>query len=288
MKEKTARSIPIFLIRVMIIHTLTYFIAGMLASSIFDYRSVFNLPIIRDYMIEFGTASIFWGPFIQPIRGLIIGLVLIPFRRFLADSKYGWLYLWLIFVGIGIVSTPAAAPSSIEGIIYTKLPLWYHLFGLPEILAQTLVFSALVYLYMRHPAGILNALPPVFSVILQSFAGACFAFIGYAVISIIFAIAGNAEINSESNMSLKVQGLFVAPFVCNFAITAFLNLSKHVRKIKRIVIFQIAWLSNAIVVMAYQQIFLGGADIVYAIIAPVLPAVITAIISSKKTEEINI
>jgi len=283
MKEETARSIPVFLIRVMIIHTLTYFIAGMLASNIFDYRYVFDLPGIRDYMVKFGATSVFWGPFIQPVRGLIIGLVLIPFRSFLADAKYGWLYLWLIFVGIGIVSTPAAAPSSIEGIVYTKLPLWYHFFGLPEILIQTLVFSVLVFLYMRHPTGIIDAMPPVFGVIVQSFAGACFAFIGYAVISILFAIVGNVEINAEANMSLKVQGLFIAPFLCNFVIILLLNVSNYISGVKSIVSFFIIWLSNAILIAVYQQIFLDGANLTYAIIAPILPTVIiTAIAYSKK------
>ena len=237
-------------------------------------------------MVDFGSTSVFWGPFIQPIRGLIIGLVLIPFRGFLADEKYGWLYLWLIFVGIGIVSTPAAAPCSIEGIVYTKLPLWYHFFGLPEILVQTLVFSVFVYLYMRHPTGIVDALPPVYGVLLQSFAGACFAFIGYAVVSIIFAIAGNVEIQAEANMSLKVQGLFIAPFVCNFVIITFLNHGKYLKEVKRIIIFLVIWLSNAILVAAYQEIILNSADIFYAIIAPILPAVIiTAIVSSKKVSD---
>jgi len=136
---------------------------------------------------------------------------------------------------------------------------------------------------MRHPTGIIDALPPMFGVILQSFAGACFAFIGYAVISIIFAIAGNVGINAEANMSLKVQGLFIAPFLCNFVIITFLNPSKYLRGVNRLVIFLVIWLCNAILVMVYQQIFLDTADLVYAIISPILPAVIiTAIIYSKK------
>jgi len=284
MQEKTARSIPVFLIRIMIIHTLTYFITGMLASNILDYRAVFALPIIRDFMVDFGSTSVFLRPFIQPIRGLIIALVLIPFRAFLAAEKYGWLYLWLIFVGIGIVSTPAAAPCSIEGLVYTKLPLWYHFFGLPEILIQTLVFSVLVYLYMRHPTGIIEALPPVYGLILQSFAGACFAFIGYAVVSIIFAIVGNVEIKAETNMSWKVQGLFLAPFVCNFIIITLLKQGKYLRTVNRKLLFLVIWLSNSIFVAAYQAIILHSTDIFYALIAPILPAmIIIAIVSNKKS-----
>lgn len=284
MKEKIANSIPIFLIRVMIIHTLTYFAAGMLASNILNYRAIFELPIIRDYMVEFGTGPIFLGPFVQPIRGLIIGLVLVPFRSFLAKEKYGWLHLWLIFVGIGILSTPAAAPGSVEGVIYTKLPLWYHFFGMPEILTQTLAFSILTYLYMRYPSGIMDALPPVYSVTLQSISGACFAFIGYAIASIAFALLGNVDINAEANMSLRAQGLFFAPFACNFAIITFFNLSKFIKKRGRKSIFLVTWLSNAVLIAAYQQIFLGGANIVYVIVAPILPAIIITLMLSKRVK----
>ena len=111
MRETMAKSIPIFLIRVIIIHTLTYMIAGLLASSLFDYRSVYELPIIGDYMVSYGEESVTWGPFIQPVRGLIIGLALLPFRRFLGNTRYGWFYIWLIMIGIGIVATPTAAPA---------------------------------------------------------------------------------------------------------------------------------------------------------------------------------
>ena len=60
------------------------------------------------------------------------GLVLLPFRIVLAATRWGWLQLWLLIVGVGIVSTPAAAPSSIEAVIYTRLPLWYHAVGSPR------------------------------------------------------------------------------------------------------------------------------------------------------------
>lgn len=223
-------------------------------------------------MIEFGSGSTFWGPFVQPIRGLIIGLVLIPFRSFLAEAKYGWLYLWLIFVGIGILSTPAGAPCSIEGMVYTKLPLWFHFFGLPEILGQTLVFSVLLYIYMRYPRGIMDILPPAFSVVFQLLAGACFAFIGYAVVSILFAVVGNVDISAEANLSLKVQGIFILPLVFKFAIIMYSNLGKGLKNVKRETLFVIVWLINAVLLAVYQQIVLNGANPAYAVLAPVLPA----------------
>ncbi len=282
MKEKTAKSIAIFLLRVIVIHFLTYYFFGMLASRVLHYETILSLPVIRDYMLGYGDASVVWGPLIQPVRGLILGCVLLPFRNFLAEKKYGWIYLWLVFVGIGILSPPAAAPCSIEGIIYTRLPLWYHLIGLPEILLQTLVFSILVHLYMRYPDKLLESLPPVIGILLQSIAGACFAFIGYAVFSVLYALTAGVEINAEANLSLKVQGLFIAPFVLNFAAIAFFTMSKRIRGIRRIKLFLIIWFCNAVLIAAYQNLVMGGANPLFVIAAPVLPSTIVAAIASKK------
>ncbi|TJX12848.1 hypothetical protein E9840_11755 [Tissierella creatinini] len=282
MKEETAKSIPIFLLRVIVIHFLTYYFFGMLASRVLHYETILSLPVIRDYMLGYGDASVVWGPLIQPARGLILGCVLLPFRNFLAEKKYGWIYLWLVFVGIGILSPPAAAPCSIEGMIYTRLPFWYHLIGLPEILLQTLVFSILVHLYMRYPAKVLKSLPPVIGILLQSIAVACFAFIGYAVFSVLYALKAGVEINAEANLSLKVQGLFIAPFVLNFAAIAFLNMSKRIRGISRISLFFIIWFCNAVLIAVYQELLMGGANPLFVIVAPVLPSMIVAVTASKK------
>ncbi|MBB6444042.1 hypothetical protein [Bacillus benzoevorans] len=282
MRETTAKSIPVFLIRVMIIHTLTYIVAGILASSLLDYRSVFELPIIGDYMVPYGEESVVWGPYIQPARGLIIGLVLLPFRRFLEKTGYGWFYIWMIMAGIGIVATPSAAPGSIEGIIYTKLPLWFHFFGLTEVLLQTLVFSIFVHMYLRYPTGIIKVLPPIFGIGLESFAGACFAFIGYALISILFAFINQVPITAEANMSLKVQGLFIAPFIANFLIIIFFKNMRFTREVHPIFTFLIIWLVNTISVAVYQQFILEGADLLYALAAPILPALIIVLIAAPR------
>jgi cytochrome c oxidase subunit IV len=288
MKGTPAYNSAVFLLRVIIIHTLTYFIMGLIISNLFNYHEILEAPVIRDFMIGYGSASVFWGPFAQPIRGLIIGLVLMPFRTFLGGLKHGWLYLWLIFVGIGILSTPAAAPSSIEGLIYTRLPLWYHLIGLPEILIQTLVFSWLVHQYMRHPSGILASLPEVFGTLLQAFAGACFAFIGYAVVSILYALAGSADINSAENMSFRVQGLFIALLICNFLIIIFHRANHRLSQAKLIALFGVVWISNALVIGIYQQLFWVQANLGYAILAPVIPSLIMVAIMSKKGQSNNI
>ena len=56
-----------------------------------------------------------------------------------------------LLVGVGILSTYAAGPSSVEGVIYTELPLKYHVFGIPEVFGQALAFSMCLVGWYRHP-----------------------------------------------------------------------------------------------------------------------------------------
>jgi hypothetical protein len=72
----------IFLYRTTLIHTLTYFIVGIIVSKIFNYSAVFRLPEIESFMRQSDSIYVLLGPFLQPIRGLIIGLGLFPFRKF--------------------------------------------------------------------------------------------------------------------------------------------------------------------------------------------------------------
>ena len=156
-------------------------------------------------MRPFGSVAVFVGPLVQVARGAIIAVVLLPFRE-VFGRRHGWLWLWGLLVGVGIVSTSAAAPSSLEGIVYSELPLWYHAIGLPEMLIQTLAFSALVAFYERNPDGALAVLPPVFSRLLGALVVASLAFAGYAIVSVAFALLAGARIDADENLTLEVQG----------------------------------------------------------------------------------
>lgn len=280
--EREKGSTVLFMTRVAIVHFITYFIAGLIASRVFDYKNIFTLPIIRDYMLPYGSPTLTWGPFLQPIRGIVLGLAILPFRDFLGEKRFGWLYLWLIFICFGIFGTPAASPASMEGILYSRLPLWYHIIGLPEILLQTLAFSWLTHFYLRHPKGIVSALPPVFGTIIQSLAGACFAFVGYAIVSICFALAAGVRIEaSGDSMSLRTQGMFILPLLINSALIFASGIGKLRPSGNRGFAFLTltAYASNAAAIVAYQALFLGGPSLLYALVAPILPAMITAYVA---------
>ncbi len=138
-----------FSLKAMLVHTITYFIFGIILSNIFDYQEIFEMEIIRDFMRSYDSPMIMLGPLLQPIRGFVFALGIWPIREMIFRKKYGWLILWNIIVVFGIISTPSAAPASIEGVIYSKLPLWYHFIGFPELLLQTLTFSLWLYFWNR-------------------------------------------------------------------------------------------------------------------------------------------
>jgi hypothetical protein len=261
-----------FLVGVTLLHVVTYLVVGIIASIAFDYATLFEQPVIRDYMREFGSVALFAGPMVQVVRGIIIAAVLLPFRQVLA-GRLGWLWLWLLLIGIGILSTSAAAPSSIEGLVYTRVPLWYHAIGLPEMLVQTLAFSVLASLYARFPHGVLAALPPVFERIMRALVAASLAFVGYAVVSVIFALVAGVGVDAEQNLSLEVQGLFIVPFLANGAI-AFIANRGVCSPGRRLVAGLASYAVGAAAILVYQAVVSGGVGPLYALAAPMLPAVI--------------
>jgi hypothetical protein len=276
-----------FAIRVMIVHTITYFIFGLLMSNIFDYGEIFKREIIRDYMIPMDEHNIVLGPFLQPLRGLIFAIGLWPFRDFLIEKKRGWLYLWGLIVTMGILSTPAASPSSIEGVLYSRLPMWYHLMGLPEILLQTLVFSIWLVWWERQaakgPQTAANKNNPLAAEIVKAIMTACFAYIGYAVGGLLLAARANANAAATGSggidieaagTSLKMQFMFVIAFLIN-AITVFwMGRRWQTNRMPLWGIFLLFWCIDAAVPWLYQTIVFGGSDIPTAMMLGLFPALI--------------
>ena len=134
-------------------HTLTYFLVGLVASIVFNYSADFARPELRTYMRQLGDPSIALGPALQPIRGILFALALYPLREILFKRKNGWLITWWLLVALGIFSTFGPTPGSVEGAIYTTLPILDQFFsgGMLEILTQSFLFSVLLYYWVNHP-----------------------------------------------------------------------------------------------------------------------------------------
>lgn len=282
MEEGHLKGFLIFAGKVALVHTLTYFVFGLIMSNLFDYGRLFQQEVIRDFMRPIDSSSVFLGPLVQPIRGLLFALGLWSIRRTIVESKHGWLILWGIFVTFGILGTPAAAPSSLEGVIYSKLPLWYHLIGLPEILLQTLTFSLILVWWERRryrpsqPLG--KSKSALWADILKGVMIACFAYMGYAVGSILSAIIVRANIDMQSAASdWKTQMMFVVAFVVNAVLILPVSKRWIAHRIAWWQVFLLFWLVDTVVPLVYQWIFLSPMPLPLAILIGFFPALVITI-----------
>jgi hypothetical protein len=133
-------------------HTITYFLVGFLAFTIFDYASQFAQTGVQTWMRQTDDPIVALGPALQPIRGIIFALAFYPLREVLFRKKNGWLITWWLLIALGILSTFGPTPGSVEGMIYLA-PSSSRFFsgGLLEILTQSFLFSALLYYWVNHP-----------------------------------------------------------------------------------------------------------------------------------------
>jgi hypothetical protein len=73
------------------------------------------------------------------------------FREGLFVRKNGWLRMAWLLIGIGVLGTFAAPPGSLEGFIYTTIPVVTQLRGYLEVVTQALLLSALLCYWINHP-----------------------------------------------------------------------------------------------------------------------------------------
>jgi hypothetical protein len=138
--------------RVLSLHMLTYFLVGLVAFLVLDYRRAFETTELRYLMRPTTSPWVAAGPALQIFRGLLFAAILYPITADILRRKNGVLLLWSLFVGFAILGTAGPSPGSFEGILYTKLPISLHLMGLPEVVLQTLLFSAGLVWWCRKPA----------------------------------------------------------------------------------------------------------------------------------------
>jgi hypothetical protein len=159
-------------VKTIVVHTVTYFIMGLLALAFLDYRTAFDSPITREYMRSVEDPIVALGPSLQFIRGILFAVVFYLLRDALFGRKNGWLIMWVMLVSLGILSTFAAAPGSVEGLLYTKMPVGLQISGWMEVMTQALLLSVILYYWVNHPEkkwlawvlGIIFVLVIIFSI----------------------------------------------------------------------------------------------------------------------------
>jgi hypothetical protein len=144
-------TLPATVAKTIVTHTVTYFIMGLLASTILDYPRFFAESSLNLMMRPTSDPWVMAGPLFQPIRGFLFGIIFYLLREPFFGAQNGWLIIWSVLVVVGIIGTFGPAPGSLEGMLYTVFPLWVHLRGLPEVLLQSLFLSLIVRYWVNHP-----------------------------------------------------------------------------------------------------------------------------------------
>jgi hypothetical protein len=172
MKNNT-EEVSLFMWRLTAVHVITYFLIGLLSMNVFNYQDLFTSGNLGIIMKPIDSPWVALGPGLQVLRGLIFAIVLWPFKAVFLLKKYGWIKLWLLFIGLSILSTFGPAIGSIDGIIYTTIPLHQQLMFLPELVIQSFLLSFFIYYWYQHPKKIFNVLSIILVtlIVLMSIAG---------------------------------------------------------------------------------------------------------------------
>ena len=147
-KEPTFRSV---VTRVTMIHTVSYFVIGLLSFLLLDYSARYADPAVAVALRQTDHPLVTAGPLFQVMRGFLFGIVFYALRDVFFSKPRGWLILWLVLLIVGILSPFSAAPGSIEGIVYSTLPMWFHLMSLPELMIQSFLLALLTHYWVNHP-----------------------------------------------------------------------------------------------------------------------------------------
>lgn len=150
-RETGAIRLPEVLIKSAVVHTVSYFMMGLVGLFVLNYAVRFAQPPMDVFMRPIDHPLVAAGPPFQPLRGALFGVVFFLFRdRFFGKSD-GWLVSWAMLVIVGILSTFGPSPGSIEGMIYTTLPFADHFPGWIEVMPQAFLVAYGTYFWVRNP-----------------------------------------------------------------------------------------------------------------------------------------
>ncbi|MDL2265397.1 hypothetical protein LJC57_02030 [Parabacteroides sp. OttesenSCG-928-G07] len=126
-------------------HVIAYFIAGIFALFVMDYKELFATKEMSLLMRPVSDPIVTLGPFLQLFRGMILAIFLLPIQKVVVEEKYGFAKLGVLILGLSLFSTIGPTPGSFEGYIYTIIPAINQLLGYPEAILYVLIFISLLW-----------------------------------------------------------------------------------------------------------------------------------------------
>jgi hypothetical protein len=142
-------SIISILIKTAVTHTVSYFFVGLAAFKVFDYPHLLEETGFRFFMRPTTDLRVRAGILFQPLRGIILGIAFALLKQSLFTRSNGWLFIWITLLCLSILGTFGPTLASIEGIVFSKIPVRTQLIGFPEILVQSFLLSFIIFHWVR-------------------------------------------------------------------------------------------------------------------------------------------
>lgn len=141
-----------FALKVTAVHTVTYFIAGQISIHTLLGPYVYGPKALTTYYKDPAAFGLWVLPD-QILRGILLAIALYPFRqRILELGKWGGLAVAGIYLLVGQFACPGTSPGSLEGFVYTRIPIDFQFAVLPEIIAQGLALGFLLCWWESYSA----------------------------------------------------------------------------------------------------------------------------------------
>jgi hypothetical protein len=153
----------IFAGKVIVVHVVTYLIAGAVAYPLLTKQFYVGAnPIFATFMRTEAEPYLWnhvmtWQIPGQILRGLLIAAVLYPFFDMLKEWSFWRRFLTIagLYLVLGFWASTVAAPGTIDGIIYMRPEItpYAHLMVQPEIVGQGLTLGAWIAWWMTRKRG---------------------------------------------------------------------------------------------------------------------------------------
>jgi hypothetical protein len=132
-------------------HVMAYFIAGLFALIVVNYRDLFATEIISSFMRSVDEPIVaLGGTVLQIFRGILIAIILLPLRKTFFEERNGLIKLGITIIGFSLLSTIGPTMGSFEGYIYTKIPYIYQILGYPEAVIYVLLFIGIIKISIKY------------------------------------------------------------------------------------------------------------------------------------------
>ncbi len=157
-----------FMWRITYSHVIAYFIAGIFALYVLNYKELFATEEMSLLMRPVTHPLVALGPFLQVFRGILLSLCLLPIRKFILGEKHGFAILGILVLGLSLISTIGATPGSFEGYIYTIIPPVNQIVGYAEAILYILLFTGILWVSYTYEKKWLNILFLILLVIISA------------------------------------------------------------------------------------------------------------------------